>query len=66
MLTVPNFYRQETSRYDLSKYDKLIEEPLRVQSGRLQVSSRPGLGVGMNHEHLRAHALKGTDDWRVG
>jgi hypothetical protein len=32
----------------------------------LQVSSRPGLGVGMNHEHLRAHALEGTGDWRVG
>jgi galactonate dehydratase len=62
MLTVPNFYRLETSRYDLSKYDELIEEPLLVQGGHLQVSSRPGLGVGMNHGYLRAHALEGTGD----
>jgi galactonate dehydratase len=60
MLTVPNFYRLETSRYDLSKYDELIDEPLAVRGGRLHVPTRPGLGVEVNREYLRANALDGT------
>ena len=62
MLTVPNFYRLETSRYDLSKYDELIDAPLDVREGRLHVSDRPGLGVEMNLGYLRANALEGTGD----
>ena len=60
MLTVPNFYRLETSRYNLSKYDELIDEPLAVRGGRLHVPTRPGLGVEVNREYLRANALDGT------
>ena len=60
MLTVPNFYRLETSRYDLSKYDELIDEPRAVRGGRLHVPTRPGLGVEVNREYLRANALDGT------
>jgi galactonate dehydratase len=59
MMTVPNFYKLETSRYDLSKYDPFLEEPLDNRGGRLRLSGKPGLGVTMNVDYMRAHALDG-------
>ena len=59
MMTVPNFYRLETSRYDLSKYDPFIETPLDNRGGRLRLSGQPGLGLTMNVDYLRAHAVEG-------
>ena len=41
MMTVPNFYRLETSRYDLSKYDPFIETPLDNRGGRLRCRGSP-------------------------
>jgi galactonate dehydratase len=65
MMTVPNFYRIETSRYDLSHYNKLIEEPLDNRGGRIRLSTKPGLGVAMNLDYLRRNALDGFDDRNV-
>ncbi len=65
MMTVPNFYRIETSRYDLSHYDKLIEEPLDNRGGRIRLNGKPGLGVAMNLDYLRRNALDGFDDRNV-
>ncbi|MFZ0602907.1 MAG: mandelate racemase/muconate lactonizing enzyme family protein [Roseiarcus sp.] len=62
MMTVPNFYRIETSRYDLSHYNKLIEEPLDNRGGRVRLNGKPGLGVAMNLDYLRRNALDGFDD----
>jgi galactonate dehydratase len=59
MMTVPNFYRLETSRYDLSKYNRLIEEPLDNSDGRLKLSRQPGLGVAMNMDYLRGNVVDG-------
>jgi galactonate dehydratase len=59
MMTTPNFYRLETSRYDLGKYDVFIETPLDNTKGRLKVPASPGLGVVMNVDYLRAHAAEG-------
>ena len=59
MMTVPNFYRLETSRYDLSKYNSFIEAPLDNANGRLRLASRPGLGLDMNLDYLKAHAVDG-------
>ncbi|MBN9497710.1 MAG: mandelate racemase/muconate lactonizing enzyme family protein [Alphaproteobacteria bacterium] len=59
MMTTPNFYRLETSRYDLGKYDVFIETPLDNAKGRLKVPTSPGLGVVMNVDYLRAHAAEG-------
>jgi galactonate dehydratase len=59
MLTTPNFYRLETSRYDLSKYDAFIDAPLDNSGGKLRLSGRPGLGIAMNVDYLRAHAVEG-------
>ena len=65
MMTVPNFYRIETSRYDLSHYNKLIEEPLDNRGGRIRLNGKPGLGVAMNLDYLRRNALDGFDDRNV-
>jgi galactonate dehydratase len=65
MMTVPNFYRIETSRYDLSHYYKLIEEPLDNRGGRIRLNGKPGLGVAMNLDYLRRNALDGFDDRNV-
>ncbi len=59
MMTVPNFYRLETSRWDLSRYNQFIQEPLNNSGGRLHMTGAPGLGVEMNMEYLRANALDG-------
>jgi galactonate dehydratase len=59
MMTVPNFYRLETSRYDLSKYNRLIEEPLDNGGGRLKLSRQPGLGIAMNMDYLRGNVVDG-------
>ena len=65
MMTVPNFYRIETSRYDLSHYDQLIEETLDNQGGRIRLNGKPGLAVAMNLDYLRRNAIDGFDDRNV-
>ena len=57
MMTVPNFYKLETSRYRLDQYDAFIDEPLDVRNGDLYLSDRPGLGVELVREYLEAHEV---------
>jgi len=57
MLTVRNFYKLETSRYDLSGYDVMIDHPLDIREGDLYVSDRLGIGVNLDPEWLAAHAI---------
>lgn len=52
MMTVPNFYKLETSRAKLNAYDVLIDHPLDIRNGYLHLSSRPGLGIEMNLDYL--------------
>ena len=59
MMTVPNFYRLETSRYDLSKYNAFIHTPLDNKGGSLRLPPKAGLGLEMNLEYLRANAVDG-------
>jgi galactonate dehydratase len=59
MMTVPNFYRLETSRSKMDFYDAFIDTPLEVHQGELHVPKRPGLGLELNLEFLRAHAEPG-------
>ena len=62
MMTVPNFYRVETHRHDLSHYNRFIEEPLDNRGGSLRLPRKPGLGIAMNLDYLRAHAVDGFRD----
>jgi galactonate dehydratase len=59
MMTVPNFYRVETSRHDLGKYNAFIETPLDNKGGSLRLTTKPGLGIEMNMDYLRRNALDG-------
>jgi galactonate dehydratase len=59
MLTVPNFYKLETSRSKMSAYDVFITEPLDTRDGQLFVPQKPGLGLEMNVDYLKAHAEPG-------
>lgn len=59
MMTVPNFYRVETSHHDLSNYNKFIQTPLDNSNGTLKLTDAPGLGIEMNMDFLRANALDG-------
>lgn len=59
MMTVPNFYRVETSHCDLSGYNKFIETPLDNSDGRLHLPKLPGLGIEMNMDFLRANIVDG-------
>jgi galactonate dehydratase len=59
MMTVPNFYKLETPRSKMSAYDAFIQEPLDTRGGELYLPKKPGLGVEMNLDYLRAHAVPG-------
>jgi galactonate dehydratase len=58
MMTVPNFYKLETSRWDLSTYNPYLAKPLDNSNGSLKLSRAPGLGLEMNREYLEANAIE--------
>lgn len=55
MMTVPNFYKLEVHRFDLSSYNILLDQPLEVRNGHLFVSDRPGLGIELNVDVLNQY-----------
>jgi galactonate dehydratase len=57
MMTVPNFYKLETSRWDLSEYDKFITKPLDNSNGALKLPKLPGLGLEMNRKYLEDNEI---------
>jgi galactonate dehydratase len=59
MITVPNFYRIESSRCDLSRYNQFLHAPLDNSSGRLKLPQEPGLGLDFDLDYLRAHTVDG-------
>ena len=59
MVTVPNFYRIETSRYDLAAYNQFLQEPLDNSGGRLKLPEGPGLGLRLDMEFMRGNVLDG-------
>jgi galactonate dehydratase len=59
MMTVPNFYRLETSNADLSTYNQFIESPLDNSDGRLRMTDKPGLGIEINRDYFEKNRLNG-------
>jgi galactonate dehydratase len=59
MITVPNFYRIESSSYDLGTYNQFLTTPLDNSDGRLKLPPGPGLGLDFDLDYLRAHAVDG-------
>ncbi len=66
MMTVPNFYKLEVHRYDLSSYDILIDQPLDVRNGHLHLSQRPGLGIEMNLDTLQKYEVDAENAANTG
>ncbi|OZM83232.1 mandelate racemase/muconate lactonizing enzyme family protein [Pseudonocardia sp. MH-G8] len=62
MITVPNFYRIESSSCDLRAYNQFLTAPLDNSDGRLKLPPGPGLGLDFDLEFLRAHAQDGFHD----
>jgi galactonate dehydratase len=58
MMTVPNFYKLETSEWNLHKYDPMIDTPLDNSNGSLKLTKRPGLGIEMNRDYLEANVIE--------
>jgi galactonate dehydratase len=56
---VPNFYRIESSTYDLRGYHQFLTTPLDSSDGRLTLPPGPGLGLDFDMDYLRAHARDG-------
>ena len=61
MMTTPNFYKLETSRYDLGAYGAFIEPGLDIRDGDLYVPDAPGLGVEMDMDYMRSHVVFGGE-----
>jgi galactonate dehydratase len=59
MITVPNFYRIESSRHDLSGYNRFLTAALDNSDGRLMLPPGPGLGLDFDLDYLRGHAQDG-------
>lgn len=59
MITVPNFYRIESSRHDLGRYNQFLRTPLDNSDGRLKLPQEPGLGLDFDLDYLRAHVVDG-------
>ena len=47
------------ARPELDFYNAFIDAPLDVRDGHLHVSRRPGLGLEIDLDYLRAHAVDG-------
>ena len=57
MMTVPNFYKLETSEWNLNKYNDFIVTPLDNSNGSLKLSRLPGLGIEMNRSFLESNEV---------
>ena len=62
MASVPNHYRVETSRAKLNAYDLYINHPLDIRGDKIYLSERPGLGIELDRDYMRGHALEGYRD----
>ncbi len=58
MMTVPNFYRLETSRWDLSGYNELMHTRLDNSNGSLKLPRVPGLGIELDRDYLQANEVE--------
>jgi galactonate dehydratase len=58
MMTVPNFYKLETSRWDLSGYNELMHTRLDNSNGALKLPRVPGLGIELNRDYLEANEVE--------
>ena len=59
MASVPNHYRVETNKAKLNAYDLYIDHPLDIRGDKIYLSERPGLGIELDKDYMRAHVIEG-------
>ncbi len=59
MASVPNHYRVETHKAKLNAYDVFIDHPLDIRGDKIYLSDRPGLGIELDKDYMRAHVVAG-------
>ena len=57
MASVPNHYRVETFKAKLNAYDAFIDHPLDIRGDKIYLPDRPGLGIELDKEYMRAHVV---------
>ena len=57
MMTVPNLYRLEHNVANQGKYNTFIDHKLDFRGDQLYLSERPGLGVDLDAELLKAKSV---------
>jgi galactonate dehydratase len=55
---VPNFYKLETNRWDLSGYNELMHTRIDTTKGIIKLPDVPGLGIEMNMDYLRTNEVE--------
>jgi len=55
MAGVPNFYRLECSVGSLDTYNSVLQEPLSIVGGVFRLEDKPGIGVELDAEFVKAH-----------
>lgn len=58
MMTVPNFYKLETNRWDLGGYDEITISRIDTTKGVIKLDRVPGLGIEMNMDYLQGNEIK--------
>ena len=58
MMTVPNFYKLETSRWDLSGYNELMHTRIDNSNGAIKLPRTPGIGIDMDRDYLTANEIQ--------
>jgi len=53
--SVPNFFRQEFMFNDVPWRDKIIDNPINIENGKLILSDKPGFGVDLIEEEMDLH-----------
>ncbi len=66
MASVPNLYRVETARAKLHVYDAFVDYPLDIRGDKLFLSDRPGLGIELDKEYMRANVVDGIGELPTG
>tara|TARA_A100001037_G_scaffold259056_1_gene246629 strand:- start:1870 stop:2058 length:189 start_codon:yes stop_codon:yes gene_type:complete len=47
------------SQLRLNSYDVMIDHPLDIRGDKIYLSDRPGLGIEMDKDYMRAHVIEG-------
>jgi galactonate dehydratase len=59
MMTVPNFYKLESSLVRIESYSHFLKTPLDIRDGVLHIPDRPGLGIEFDLDYFKANAAPG-------